>query len=312
MLTGLPRRCDYRIYPSLLDKFQDLCDYREVAAQDWNRVSESAHARGEHRDKEVGDYKLSEDEMHAKLEAELIDSINRCPHEPREAADKGTAFNEVVDCLIENRNSDKVGLRRHYTLQETGHPGPLDGVEASLNGFTFVFDLELCRRTASTFRGSLCQYLAEATMETSCGTVELYGFIDEWVGDRIYDIKTTSRYEFGKFERRWQRHLYPWCVVESGMAQSIREFTYWVVEWAYQRPYEPLTAKGIYPETYTYDHTESGLLLRSHVERFISWLEYRRDFITDRRIFGGENPKDYHGVAVDIEKLTQTQFTTAI
>lgn len=290
---------DYAIYPSLLAKFQDLRDYEKIAEEDWNRVSDSAKAKGKYPGLEAGDYILTPDEMYARIEAELIDAINRVPHAPNEAADKGTAFNEIVDSLIENRGSSMEGCKIYSYRKEDG---PIM-IRAEINGFTFDFDKDLCKDVASRFPGSLTQFFADAVMPTSYGNVRLYGFIDEWVGNRIVDLKTTSRYSWGKFEKGWQRHVYPWCVIEAGVAEDIESFTYFVIEWAYQAKGKPLTAKGIYEETYTYDHEESGRKIRQMCERFIEWLRSRREFITDRRIFGGENPEGYEGKPVDKEKL---------
>ncbi len=281
----------YRIYPSLLDKFQELLDYEKVAEEDWNKDSD-------------GEYKLTPDEMYSKIESELIDSINRCPRVPNEAADKGTAFNEIVDCLIENRKSNREDCKIYSTKNEYG----VKVIRAEINGFTFDYDVRLCKETAEFFAGSLTQFFAESVMSTSYGDVEIYGFIDEWPNNLMFDIKTTGRYTFGKYEQKWQRHAYPWCVINSGLATEIESFTYFVIEWAYQRAGEPLTAKSVTQETYTYDHQDSGIKLRDHIERFIDWLESRREFIQDKKIFGGENPKGFVGTHIDMEKLNQVQL----
>lgn len=290
---------DYKIYPSALIKFQQLLDYEQVAEEDWNKVSQAALDRGEYPGSEVGDYKLTPDEMHTQIEVELINSINRIEKGPMEAADKGTAFNEIVDCLIENRPSS----REDCVLGSLITPEGRRIIRAAINSFIFDYDIDLCRESADFFKGSIPQYLAKAEMQTSRGTVELYGYIDEWVGPRMYDIKTTSRYDFGKFEKGWQRHIYPWCVIESGEATEIQSFTYWVVEWAYQRKGEPLTAKNVYEETYTYDHAESGRKIAEMLELFLAWLESRREYIQDRRIFGGENPEGWHGTPLTDEQI---------
>lgn len=297
-------KVDYRIYPSLLIAYQNLLDYEQVAEEDWNKVSEAAHNRGEYLDRDIGDYKLTPDEMYLKLEADLIDSINRIDGQYGEAAEKGTAFNEIVDCLIENRKSLRGDCNIYSTLNESG----LKVIRAEINGFTFDFDIPLCKETADYFRGSLTQYYAEATMKTTYGNVLLYGYIDEWVGNKMYDIKTTSRYDWGKFEHGWQRHVYPWCVIEAGMTTEIESFSYYVVEWAYQREGDAISAKGIYHETYTYSHEESGRKIREMLESFIEWLESRREFIQDKRIFGGHNPGGWHGQPVDVKKLEETIF----
>ncbi len=223
----------YRIYPSLLDKFQELIDYEQVADEDWNKVSESALERGEYPGCDIGDYKLTPDEMYLKIEAELIDSINRCPKEPNEAADKGTAFNEIVDCLIERRKSSRDDCKIYSCYNQGGVNG-IRVARAEINGFTFDYDLKLCREVAKVFEGSLTQFFTCASIDTRYGEVEIYGFIDEWVGNEVVDIKTTGtgKYAFWKFERKWQRHAYPYCVIESGLTTDEERFTYYVIEWA--------------------------------------------------------------------------------
>lgn len=300
-------RREYNIYPSLLNAYQSLLDYEIVAEEPWNKVGESTQQRGEYLDREVGDYKLTPDEMYLKLEADLIDSINRIDGVFSEAAEKGTAFNEIVDCIIENRKSSREDCKIWSGTTEVGEAV----INAEINGFSFQFDTRLCKEVAAKFPKALTQYMAKADMETSYGTVHLYGYIDEWIDNRIIDIKTTSSYSFGKFERGWQKEVYPWCVIEAGDATEVDSFTYYVVEWAYQRQGEPIRAKGIYEEVYTYNHEESGRRLREMLESFIDWLESRREFIQDKRIFGGANPEGWHGQPVDIEKLEKTIFKTA-
>ncbi len=229
----------YRIYPSLLDKFQELLDYEKVVEEDWNKDSD-------------GEYKLTLDEMYLKIEEELINSINRCPREPSEAADKGTAFNEIVDCLIENRKSSREDCKI-YSIKN-GYGEKI--IRAEINGFAFDYDVKLCKDTAEFFAGSLTQFFVESVMETAHGDVEIYGFIDEWPNNLMFDIKTTGRYTFGKYENKWQRHAYPWCVINSGLATEIESFTYFVIEWAYQRAGEPLKAMSVIHETFTYDHLD--------------------------------------------------------
>lgn len=278
----MPPQPDYRIYPSLLDKFQDLLDYEIVADEPWNKSGD--------------DYKLTPDEMYYKIEAELIDMINRVEGVPIEAADRGTAFNEIVDCLIEK----KPCRRKDMKIRSCKATDTQTVIIAEINGFTFVYDADFCKEVAARFPGSLTQYLCEGEMQTSRGRVLLYGYLDEWVGNKLYDLKTTGYYSFGKFERKWQRHTYPWCVIESGMATEIESFEYTVVVF----PKGQAILKGeIYPEVYTYDHAQSTALLRAHIEAFIDWLESRRKYITNPRIFGGKLPEGYVGIPIDINLL---------
>lgn len=298
----------YRIYPSLLIAFQNLLDYEIIVEEDWNKVTEAAHERGEYLDRDIGDYKLSPEEMYLKLEVDLLDSINRIDGEYSEAADMGTAFNEIVDCLIENRQSSRGDCKIYSRINDYGEKV----ITAEIHNFVFDFDINLCKQAAEYFKGSITQFRAESEIETSYGIVELYGFIDEWCGNKIYDIKTTKRYKWGKFEKGWQRHIYPWCVINSGLTTEIESFTYWVVEWAYRAAGTPLRAKNITSETYSYNHQDSEKKIVAILESFIEWLETRREFIQDKRIFGGENPVNWHGTPTDPEVLKERIFTNFI
>lgn len=155
MMEAQPK---YRIYPSLLIAYQNLLDYEQVAEEDWNKVSQAAHDRGEFLDRDIGDYKLTPDEMYLKLEVELLDSINRVDGRYGEAAEKGTAFNEIVDCLIEHRKSSREDCKIYSTNNVCGQRV----IRAEIKGFTFDFDIQLCKEVAEYFSGSLTQYEAKA------------------------------------------------------------------------------------------------------------------------------------------------------
>lgn len=267
----------YRIYPSLLDKYQSLIDYEIEAAQPWNIVSEKAVAENRYPGKEAGDYILDPDEMYAKIEKELIDTINRVPKEPSEAADKGTAFNEVIDCLIEKRKCTRADM----TIQSIRVNGEPISIRSDFNGFSFNFDVSLCRLVREYLGNSMCQVLLKAPIMTKFGGVCLYGYADYIKEGTIIDLKTTSQYEFGKFQHKWQRHVYPWVAVESGMCERVNAFIYYVVQFNKQ----PTINGKLYAESYVYDHNETSHLLLTHLESFIDWLESHKDQITDLKIF---------------------------
>lgn len=263
-------RPDYRIYPSLLDLFQSLLDYEIVVEEPWNRVN--------------GEYKLTADEMYDKLDCELLDAVNRVPHDPSEAADKGTCFNEIVDCLIHHRPCTRSDMQIRSLRRE----GVAYGIEAEMNDFHFVFDVGLCTEASRYFKGAVSQVLLSAPINTPYGCVELYGYADEWVRDKIYDIKTTSYYNFGKFERKWQRHVYPYCAIESGMTDCVSEFEYTIYRLIKPSEYTNGIIFGEkYKEAYTYDHKASTAALRTICSRFIEWLRFKdaQGLITNRKIF---------------------------
>lgn len=277
----------YKIYPSLLQKFQSILDSELELNEDWNIDSD-------------GNYKRSADEIAARHEAELIVMINREGTALIEAASKGTAFNEIVDCLMENRGSsnDKICIRSVWydpscKMVITGDTDDIKDktglekiIEASLDGFTFYFNTQFCKDASRYFKGSIPQYLCSAILPTQYGDVELYGYIDELRHDVVYDIKTTSKYKYGKFERGWQKDVYPYCLIESGDCEEITEFEYTVFVLKNLKD-QPITGT-MYRECYSYNHEQAKQRLVQMCERFIEWLEAHRDQIKDKKIFGGE------------------------
>ena len=92
----------YRIYPSLLDKFEGLLHVEEEVESPFNL------------DAETGEYKRTEEEIAFELKKSLIDAINRVPFDS-EAADRGTAFNAIVDSYI-HRRPHKVATERDPSI----------------------------------------------------------------------------------------------------------------------------------------------------------------------------------------------------
>lgn len=277
----------YKIYPSLLQKFQSLLDSEIEVNESWNIDSD-------------GNYKRTADEIAEKHEAELIVMINREGTALIEAASKGTAFNEIVDCLMENRGSsnDRILISSVWydpscKMVITGDPDDIKDktglekvIEASLDGFTFYFNTQFCKEASRYFTGSIPQYLCSAILPTQYGDVELYGYIDELRRDKVYDIKTTSFYQYGKFANGWQKDVYPYCLIESGDCDEISEFEYTVFVLKNLKD-QPITGT-MYKECYSYNHTSATQRLTQMCERFIEWLEAHRDQIKDKKIFGGE------------------------
>lgn len=298
----------YRFYPTLLDRFQSYLDtqvedffYQDEQGKwhkNYNEADETLH--------------FSQEEVDALLKQELLDAINRVPHEPSEAASKGTALNEVVDCLIHNRNSDNdnviiktiksgrdlynvrnlvngiISINTEYDLpncEELCRKAVSTFIYASCDGFEFFFDIPFCKSIAEYFKGSLSQVFTSATLNTKFGEVELYGYIDELRENKVYDLKTTSRYEFGKYAKYWQRHAYPYTLIESGMCTDVTsfEFTAYVLKGGTSRT--PLITGVQYPEVYQYDHEKSKVMLKDICERFCEFLEENRGLITDKKIF---------------------------
>lgn len=267
----------YRIYPSILDKYQKFLDSDLVAEEFWNKDAE-------------GDYKLSPEEMSVQLEQELIDSINRVAKEPSEAADKGTAFNEVVDCILERQDTIRHDMLISSCKSFKGVENK-PNIAVAFNDWEFFYDASLCKSIANYFNGCVPQYTCSAILSTIYGDVELYGHIDYVAPGKVYDLKTTKNYTFGNYEKYWQRHLYPFCLIESGDAKEITEFEFTVVKWR-ERKNEPICG-DLYKEVYTYSHQASRKALTAICESFIEWLEHNRGRITDKKIFGGEKDETH-------------------
>lgn len=85
---------NYKIYPSLLDKYQRLLDSGKDFESSFNQYAD-------------GNYKRSLEEISQEREQALLDAVNRKPHDPIEAADIGTAFNELVDWVITGTGWEK-------------------------------------------------------------------------------------------------------------------------------------------------------------------------------------------------------------
>lgn len=268
----------YRIYPSLLDKYEALLHVEEELESPFNI------------DTDTGEYKRTEDEIEYELRRSLIDAINRVPFDS-EAADKGTAFNAVIDCLIHRRAHKEATEREPYVIQGDRETNIVqvsflernDGLQPARH---FLFDRQWCVEQAQYFEGSLSQVLVKAMLPTRYGDVELYGYIDELRRDVVYDIKTTSRYQFGKYERGWQRHAYPYCLIASGMMDGVQAFEYTAYQLKGGTSRTPLISGARYPEYYAYNHARSTAMLTAHCEAFIEWLEANREVITDKKIFG--------------------------
>jgi len=240
----------YKIYPSLLDAFQNYLE----CENNWKKFYWDSD-----------DPEVSEDEYEWKAKAELIDHINRVPFESK-AADKGTAFNEVVDSIIEKRGSDKMEI---VSIEKDNI------ITATYKGNNYVFPLSLCNEFANYYAGALTQKFVQAVLPTSYGDVLLYGYIDELMPLSVHDIKTTKNHEAYKFRSHWQHYVYPYCLLCSG--NDIHLFEYNVTNF-----------KDTYTETYVFKEERDIPILRNHTERFIEFLEANKSLITDKKVFGGE------------------------
>lgn len=240
----------YKFYATLLDKYQFYLSSSDLYNQFWG-FSENPSKTEEEFEQEQFDG--------------LINTINRVPFES-ELADKGTAFNEVVDCIIENRKSDKMEIKSYKETNE---------IWVTYKGQLFKFNIDLCKEFAEYFKGALTQQRVEGILETKYGLVELYGYLDVLMPFKTADIKTTAKYFFGKFKKNWQHIVYPFCLNKNGI--FINEFEYAVTDF-----------KDTFSEVYNFRSEIDTPALIAHCENFIEFLEQNKSLITDKKIFGNE------------------------
>lgn len=259
----------YQFYATLLDKYQSYLDFRLIYNQYWGFSEEPP---------------FTEEEFELEQKRSLLDQINRVPFES-EATDRGTAFNEVIDCIIENRQSKDVTVTKIYesSLCDAGMMdgiGKLVALQAVYNSRTFRFPIEICQEFAAYFKGAMTQQFTAGILPTRYGDVRLYGYIDELMPMCVHDIKHTSSYTVGKFRRNWQHIVYPFCLNQDG--NNITEFEYNVAQ------YKDLKSGTVYEtfsEHYAYVPDRDIPRLIEVCEGLIEFIEAHRNVITDKKIF---------------------------
>lgn len=230
------------------------------------------------------------DEFHEMKFNELIDRINRVPFD-NEKADRGTCFNEVIDCMVENRKSETMLIEKVYKVDrfgacdEVGKPLYYDenqtnevvALKVTYNNRIFSFPISICREFANYFKGALTQQRVEAILPTRYGDVLVYGFIDELMPTSVHDIKTTGSYSVGKFKNNFQHLVYPYALIQNG--NDIRTFEYNILE--FSKAGYPVDT---YTETYVFNPERDIPILTNHCEDFIRFLEENKGLITDTKI----------------------------
>ena len=265
------RQPKYRFYATLLDSFEGYLHSDLLWEEYWGK-SENPSKTAE--------------EFEAEQFQGLIDRINRVPFDS-EAADRGTAFNEIVDCMILGRKSEKMRIERieqYPTINNPKVKREVTGVRATYNNRAFEFPIALCREFAEYFKGAVPQVLTKALLPTRYGEVQLYGYIDELMPLSVHDIKTTGKYSVGKFRHNWQHRVYPYCLIESG--NPIFDFEYNVAALAFSRTDGRLLKAETFTEAYRFDPDRDIPALTEHCERLVEFLEANRHLITDTKIFG--------------------------
>jgi hypothetical protein len=273
------RPVKFNLYPSLLDVYQDYLNSEAIYLRYWGNSDKPA---------------VTLEGFEQKQFRGLIDKINRVPMlwQDSEKADRGTAFNEIVDCMILNCKSEKMQIEKVFELIESKSEALRDigftelktmnrviALKAIYNNRIFQFPIRICREFANYFKGATPQVYCRATLPTQYGDVLLYGYIDELMPTSIHDIKVTGNYEAWKFKDKWQRIVYPYCVNESG--GNVTDFEYNILSINENKGETFYETKTEY-----YNYTEQDKeRLTAFVERLIDFLEENRELITDKKIF---------------------------
>lgn len=211
----------------------------------------------------------------------LLDTLNRVSFSS-ESVDMGTAFNAVIDYYAHGRMPSSSAP---YTLDVSR---PDNVVSASFPATSqaperrFYFDRKWCRDEAQEFIEAEPQVYVESVIDTAHGKVRLYGVADEVWGLDVVDIKTTSHYYPGKYFSGWQRHIYPWCLTETG--HPIESFAYVAYELSGGTPRAPIIRGIRHVESYPYDHAEGTRLIRSQAEALISFIAENNELITNDKL----------------------------
>ena len=116
----------YKFPPTTLDKFQS---YLDTQVEDYFYQDEDGSWHKNYSETE-DTLHFSQEEVDALLKQELLDAINKVPHEPSEAASKGTSLNEVVDCIIHHRNSDNDSVKICTTKEQENYRANKAAAEA--------------------------------------------------------------------------------------------------------------------------------------------------------------------------------------
>lgn len=253
------KQLKFKFYATLLDAFTSYLKSDAIWERYWGFSENPPHTPEEFKEQQF---------------QSLIDTINRVSFDS-EAADKGTAFNEVIDCMIENRKSDKVQVERLLSDMVDGRQN-IVVLRTTYNNRQFDFPITICREFSNYYKGALTQQRVEAILPTCFGNVLLYGYIDELMPMSAHDIKTTGNYYVGKFKDHWQHIVYPYCLMQNG--SDVRLFEYNITDF-----------KSTYTESYTFVPRRDIPVLIEHCEDLIRFLNDNKNLITDKKIFAEDD-----------------------
>ena len=254
----MQHKVQYKLWSTLLDAYQNYIDAADIYEEYWGYSDNP---------------KYSLQEFEGKQYQALLDNINKVPFDNNAAA-KGTAFNEVIDCMVLHQNTNKMKITKEY-----GNDGNLWGVKVVFGEREFLFPLALCKQYADYYKGAVPQQYVEATLPTAYGDILLYGYTDYILPLKICDLKTTTRYSVGKFKKHYQHLVYPYCLQQNGA--NINHFEYNVVVWGKYN-------NESYTESYLFRPERDIPRLTTTCEDIARFLQDNRDKITNKKIFALE------------------------
>lgn len=190
----------------------------------------------------VTEKKLGENFLLCSKE-QLLDKINRVPYPTTEPMAKGNAFEHC--------------LRYEGVYEKDG----------------FSFDKELIERMRPMVKGGAWQLFVETTIDVDGHQVRHYGYLDVVRRFQTIDVKTTSQYQWPKFDGGYQHHVYLLGASDAGAQLS--EHMYLITDF-----------KDYYTEVYPFKRDLMINQLRTISRDLISFLENNRHLITDKKIFG--------------------------
>lgn len=202
--------------------------------------------------------------LHSDMDVqEFIDRLNG-RQEPSPQADKGRLFNQLIDDILAGNEVEMIG--DVYRVREYGFAKYLvdDIVKSLLSyGFEPIPQLKLYKDI------EVVKTLGERY------TVTIYGVIDYLVGSTCIDLKTTSRYEFGKYRYGFQHKIYPIILSESFV--KIENFIYMATDF-----------KNVYKEEYPCDENkirEYELDVKQDIGHLIDFILDHQGEIDNTKIF---------------------------
>lgn len=199
---------------------------------------------------------------------EILNKINRIKSPMPEAAAKGVCFEACVNNII------KTGVAGHPLLKGSFFEKQYQDDNFPQTKYTFNFKGDLILKIAAKLgNATKLQEYIQANVSTPVGIIKVYGFIDFSYPDKFIDLKTTGSYKQGKFKDYNQHKSYPLLAQLNG--RKIYDFLYYVSDF-----------NDTYIEPYKHTSALKDEFIRDLVE-FVEFLEVHREFITDKKIFGG-------------------------